>query len=98
MPQLPGANVWRRDRHTGDDERDWTSIRCDVVNSVPQLPPQGRLPLLQSFADKGLSQGVKAFETLERQIDMGIAIEAQAIACKAALTQVVIYLAPPTVR
>ena len=35
----------------------------------------------------------KAFETLERQIDMGIAIDAQAISCKAALTQVVIYLA-----
>ena len=65
VQQLPGANVWRLDRHTGDAAKDWTPIRCNVVNSVTQLPPAGRLPLLQEYADKGLSQGVKAFEALD---------------------------------
>jgi tetratricopeptide (TPR) repeat protein len=34
----------------------------------------------------------KALETLEKQVDMGIAIDALAISCKAALSQCVIYL------
>lgn len=34
----------------------------------------------------------KALELLDRQIDMGLAIEAEGISCKAALSQCVIYL------
>lgn len=40
----------------------------------------------------GAENWEKALETLEKQIDMGLNVDAQAIACKAAMSQCVIYL------
>jgi len=66
LPQVgPGAQL-----HVLADGADpasassWTTVQLDVVAGTPQLPPPERNPLLASAAARGLSAGVKVFESL----------------------------------